>query len=156
MALEGVRHLIECHCTLPQYRNANPPVYHKFVVFSVLDEDAIQKKLVQCNNCGIIHKVVDLCKTEIAHGMEEGQSLRSIEDIKIGIPDKMVIFLTQQNADISTWEYVEFILDNKQEKEVILKKEQKDDLTQLKILHIKEDGTFKVKNETRQDEWSVS
>jgi hypothetical protein len=156
MALEGVRHLIECHCTLPQYRNANPPVYHKFVVFSVLDEDAIQKKLVQCNNCGIIHKVVDLCKTEIAHGMEEGQSLRSIEDIKIGIPDKMVIFLTQQNADISTWEYVEFILDNKQEKEVILKKEQKDELTQLKILHIKEDGTFKVKNETRQDEWSVS
>jgi len=156
MVLEGVRHLIECHCTLPQYRNANPPVYHKFVVFSVLDEDAIQKKLVQCNNCGIIHKVVDLCKTEIAHGMEEGQSLRSIEDIKIGIPDKMVTFLTQQNADISTWEYVEFILDNKQEKEVILKKEQKDDLTQLKILHIKEDGTFKVKNETRQDEWSVS
>lgn len=156
MALEGVRHLIECHCTLPQYRNANPPVYHKFVVFSVLDEDAIQKKLVQCNNCGIIHKVVDLCKTEIAHGMEEGQSLRSIEDIKIGISDKMVTFLTQQNADISTWEYVEFILDNKQEKEVILKKEQKDDLTQLKILHIKEDGTFKVKNETRQDEWSVS
>jgi hypothetical protein len=68
----------------------------------------------------------------------------------------MVIFLTQQNADISTWEYVEFILDNKQEKEVILKKEQKDELTQLKILHIKEDGTFKVKNETRQDEWSVS
>jgi len=156
MVLEGVRHLIECHCTLPQYRNANPPVYHKFVVFSVLDEDAIQKKLVQCNNCGIIHKVVDLCKTEIAHGMEEGQSLRSIEDIKIGIPDKMVTFLTQQNADISTWEYVEFILDNKQEKEVILKKEQKDELTQLKILHIKEDGTFKVKNETRQDEWSVS
>ena len=156
MALEGVRHLIECHCTLPQYRNANPPVYHKFVVFSVLDEDAIQKKLVQCNNCGIIHKVVDLCKTEIAHGMEEGQSLRSIEDIKIGIPDKMVTFLIQQNADISTWEYVEFILDNKQEKEVILKKEQKDDLKQLKISHIKEDGTFKVKNETRQDEWSVS
>ena len=156
MALEGVRHLIECHCTLPQYRNANPSVYHKFVVFSVLDEDVIQKKLVQCNNCGIIHKIVDLCKSEIAHGMEEGQSLRTAEDIKIGIPDKMVTFLTQQNADISTWEYVEFILDNKQEKEVILKKEQKDDLTQLKILHIKEDGTFKVKNETRQDEWSVS
>ena len=67
MALEGVRHLIECHCTLPQYRNANPPVYHKFVVFSVLDEDAIQKKLVQCNNCGIIHKVVDLCKKKANH-----------------------------------------------------------------------------------------
>ena len=156
MALDGVRHLIECHCTLPQYRNANPPIYHKFVVFSVLDEDAIQKKLVQCNNCGIIHKVVDLCKSEIAHGMEEGNSLRTIEDIKIGIPEKLSTFLVQQNCDISIWEYAEFILDNKQEKEVIIKKEQKDDVTQLKILHIKEDGTFKIKNETRQDEWSVS
>jgi hypothetical protein len=156
MALEGIRHLIECHCTLPQFRNANPPVYHKFVVFSVLDEDSIQKKLVQCNNCGILHKIVDLCKSEIAHGMEEGHSLRTAEDIKLGIPDKLATFLTQQNADISMWEYVEFILDNKQEREVILKKEQKDELTQLKILHIKEDGTFKVKNETRQDEWSVT
>jgi hypothetical protein len=88
--------------------------------------------------------------------MEEGHSLRTAEDIKLGIPDKLATFLTQQNADISMWEYVEFILDNKQEREVILKKEQKDELTQLKILHIKEDGTFKVKNETRQDEWSVT
>jgi hypothetical protein len=88
--------------------------------------------------------------------MEEGHSLRTVEDIKLGIPDKLSTFLIQQNADISMWEYVEFILDNKQEREVILKKEQKDELTQLKILHIREDGTFKVKNETRQDEWSVT
>ena len=155
MALEGIRHLIECHCVLPQYRNANPPVYHKFVVFSVADDDVIQKKLSQCNNCGILHKIIDFCKSEIAHGLEEGNSLRTIEDIKLGIPEKLSTFLTQQNVDISLWEYVEFILDNKQEKEIILKKEQKDEVTQLKILHIKEDGTFKIKNETRQDEWVV-
>ena len=83
MAIEGVRHLIECHCILPQFRNRQTPVYHKFIVFSTVDDDKVNKKLVQCNNCGILHKVVDLCKSEIAHGMEEGASLRTIEDIRL-------------------------------------------------------------------------
>ena len=39
MSVEGVKHLIQCHCVLPQYRNANPPMFHKFVTFSVVDDD---------------------------------------------------------------------------------------------------------------------
>lgn len=152
MPLDGVRHLIECHCVLPQFRNREPPLYHKFVVFSLIDEDKVQQKLVQCNNCGIIHKVVDLCKSEIVHGLEEGRSLRTIEDIQMGLPARLSEFMTQQNVDISLWEYVEFILDNKLEKEVIINKDDKTDIIQLKILHIKEDGSFKVKSETRSDE----
>lgn len=152
MAIEGVRHLIECHCILPQFRNRQVPVYHRFIVFSTVDDDKVNKKLVQCNNCGILHKVVDLCKSEIAHGMEEGVSLRTINDIKLSFPQNLSDFLTQQKSDISIWEYVEFLLDNKQEKEITLSKDTKDDVSQLKILHVKADGTFKVKSETRQDE----
>jgi hypothetical protein len=155
MPIEGIRHLIECHCVLPQFRNRTPPLYHKFIAFSLVDDDKVQQKLTQCNNCGIIHKVVDLCKSEIVHGLEEGRSLRTIEDIKMGLPARLVEFLTQQNIDISTWEYVEFILDNKIEKEVVINKDEKADIVQLKILHIKEDGTFKVRSETRQDEIGV-
>lgn len=152
MAIEGVRHLIECHCILPQFRNRQTPVYHKFIVFSTVDDDKVNKKLVQCNNCGILHKVVDLCKSEIAHGMEEGASLRTIEDIKLSFPQNLSDFLVQQKVDITIWEYVEFLIDNKQEKEIILNKDTKDDVSQLKILHVKADGTFKIKSETRQDE----
>lgn len=152
MAIEGVRHLIECHCILPQFRNRQVPVYHRFIVFSTVDDDKVNKKLVQCNNCGILHKVVDLCKSEIAHGMEEGVSLRTINDIKLSFPQNLSDFLTQQKSDISIWEYVEFLVDNKQEKEITLSKDTKDDVSQLKILHVKADGTFKVKSETRQDE----
>ena len=155
MAIEGIRHLIECHCVLPQYRKTTPTVYHKFIVFSAVVDDVVQKKLAQCNNCGVLHKVVDLCKTEIVHGMEEGSSLRTIEDIKLGLPDKIVEFLVQQNVDVSTWELVEFLLDNNQDKEIVIKKDQKDDVTQLKILHVKPDGTFKIKSEIRQDEWVI-
>jgi len=155
MPIEGIRHLIECHCVLPQFRNRTPALYHKFIVFSLVDDDKVQQKLSQCNNCGIIHKIVDLCKSEIVHGLEEGKSLRSVEDIKMGLPSRLVEFLTQQNIDISTWEYVEFILDNKIEKEVVISKDDKADIIQLKILHIKEDGTFKVRTETRQDDIGV-
>ena len=156
MAREGVRHLIECHCVLPQYKNTTPTVYHKFVVFSFVDDDVVQKKLAQCNNCGVIHKVVDLCKSEIVHGAEESSSIRKIDDIKLGLPSRLVDFLVGQNLDVATWEWIEFILDNKMEFEVVIKKDQKDEVTNLKILHIKEDGSFKVKNETRQDEVILS
>jgi hypothetical protein len=156
MAREGVRHLIECHCVLPQFKNTTPTVYHKFVVFSIIEDDVVQKKLAQCNNCGIIHKVTDFCKSEIVHGAEESSSIRQIDDVKLGLPGRLVDFLVQQSLDISTWEWIEYLLDHKLEYEVVIKKDQKGDLTNLKILHLKEDGSFKVKNETRQDEVTLA
>ena len=151
MALEGMRHLVECHCILPQFRNTNPPVYHKFIVFSLSDNDVVQPKLAQCNNCGIIHKIIDFCKSEIVHGLEDSSSLRTIDDIKVSMPKNLVEFLVPQNLDISLWELIEFVLDNKIEKEIPLNKDDKTDITQIKILHIKDDGSFKVKSVTRQD-----
>ena len=151
MALEGIRHLVECHCILPQFRSTVPSVYHKFIVFSVSNEDAVQPKLAQCNNCGIIHKVVDFCKSEIVHGLEDSSSLRTINDVKVAMPLRLVEFLVPQNLDISLWELIEFVLDNKLEKEIPLTKDDKTDLTQIKMLHIKSDGSFKIKTVTRQD-----
>ena len=152
MALEGIRHLIECHCVLPQYRNKNPPVFHKFIVFSAINDDQVQKKLAQCNNCGILHRIVDICKSEIVHGLEEGSSLRSIEDLKVSFPQRLSDFLVTQKLDISTWEFIEFLIDNKLEKDVVINKTEAGDITQLKILQINADGTFKIRNETRQDD----
>ena len=152
MALDGIRHLIECHCVLPQYRNRNPPVFHKFVVFSIVSDDQVQKKLAQCNNCGILHRIVDICKSEIVHGLEEGSSLRTIEDLKVSLPQRLSDFLVTQKLDISAWELVEFLIDNKLERDVVLSKTESGDITQLKILQINADGSFKVRNETRQDE----
>ena len=63
-----VKHLIECHCTLPQYRNRPDIVYHKFPVFSLLESDSVVEKLARCNNCDAVHRVFDVCKSEIFIG----------------------------------------------------------------------------------------
>ncbi len=35
----GLKHMVECNCILPQYRNQTPAVFHQFVVFSIINRD---------------------------------------------------------------------------------------------------------------------
>ena len=71
--MKGLKHLIECHCVLPQFRKRENPPYHKFVVFSLIDDsDTAIPKHARCNNCGVIHNVIDICKSEILPGQEVG------------------------------------------------------------------------------------
>ena len=79
----GVKHNIQCLCVLPQYRKTKDPPYHEFVVFSVIDDsDTVEEKYAQCNNCGAIHKIIDLCRSEIATDRAELVILTK-EDIKL-------------------------------------------------------------------------
>ena len=111
--IHGIRHLIECNCILPQYKNRKPVVWHKFAVFSVVNEnDEVVPKFVQCNNCGIIHKVTEIGKSEITI-KENLKSIKTIEDIKFGIQSDIAGLLEQYKCDISVWEEAEFILQNK-------------------------------------------
>ena len=84
--LTGIKHLIECHCILPQYRGRKETVFHKFVVFSIVDaSDTCIPKYVQCNNCSAVHKVYDICKSEIIPGRDELKTVVSIEEVKFGM-----------------------------------------------------------------------
>ena len=47
MKKTGIKHLIECHCTLKIYQKFENTVYHKFPVYSKYNE----------NNAGIISKI---------------------------------------------------------------------------------------------------
>ena len=68
----GQKHLIKCRCVLPQFKKLDNPPVHKFVVFSALNEEGnVVTKYAQCNNCGVIHKVTDLCTSEIIPGRSE-------------------------------------------------------------------------------------
>ena len=110
MPLSGIKHLIQCHCILPQFKESRDPVFHKFTVFSILDEesDTVQPKFAQCNNCGIIHKVVDVCRSELTT-KEESKTLPSIVDIRLSIPKSLSEVLDSYQSDISTWEHAEWI-----------------------------------------------
>ena len=112
--MNGIKHLIECHCVLPQYRNRDNPIYHKFIVFSIIDDsDTVVPKYSQCNNCDVVHKVIDLCKSEVLAGRDELVSVISIDDLRLMIPEDIVRVLDAYTCDLATWENVLFILQNK-------------------------------------------
>jgi hypothetical protein len=109
----GMRHLIECNCILPQFKNRKPIIWHKFQVFSIIDENNnVIPKFSQCNNCGIIHKVTEIGKSEITT-KEHIRSIRTIEEIKMGIQSDIAGLLEQYSKELPIWEETEFILQNK-------------------------------------------
>jgi hypothetical protein len=152
--MPGYKHLIQCHCVLPQYRTMPDPVFHKFTVFSKVDEsDNVVPKLVKCNNCGVIHKVLDFCKSEVSHGIEESIAIVSIKDIRSFIPLPLSEVLDSHNCDIATWEQVDDIFENGQwESVVTISRQRLSGSTQIKQILIKEGGLFKIQSHLRQDE----
>lgn len=151
--MKGLKHLIQCHCVLPQYRRQDDPIFHKFTVFSIVrEDDSVETKYVQCENCGVIHKVFDICKSEIISGNDESQTVLTVEDIKMSLPDKVSHILDSYNCDISTWEHVEFLFANEMwGTEIILKKEENEESTNLKILQINGSDKIRIKTANRKD-----
>jgi len=106
--------MIECHCILPQFKNRASPPYHKFVVFSTIDDsDTAIPKYAQCNNCDVVHKVFDICKSEIISGKDELRSITSKNDLSLVLSPSLVEVLKTYNADVPTWEQANFIISNR-------------------------------------------
>lgn len=149
---EGIRHLIECNCILPQYKKRKNPVWHKFPVFSIVDlKDKVLEKIAQCNNCGIVHKVTEIGVSEITK-KENIKSIRTISDIKYGLPESFVGLLEQHKCDISTWEEIEFILEEERWGSfVVLSQEDVDLNIHGKMMIIKGPSFTKVESFSRQN-----
>jgi len=150
--MEGIRHLVECHCVLPQYRHAKDPIFHKFIVFSVIDDDdRVISKLVQCNNCGVLHRVHDICKSEFIYEGEDFTGTISIEDIKLSLPERLLNILEAYNVDRSAWEQAQFVLENKKWNSfIILRSESIEDKLEGKLLRVLGMNLYKVETFSRQ------
>jgi len=150
----GQRHLVECHCILPLYKNVTPPVYHKFVVYSLLSEKSgkVVPKYVNCNNCGVTHLVKDFCRSEIKLGKEDIGSIRNIKEVAISLPDKIVDILNEHNSTIDLYEEIEDIIDNSiYPRDLVIKREIIDEKYHLKILQILNKDRFKIISEILND-----
>lgn len=143
--MEGIKHIVECHCVLPQYRNSNPPVYHKFVVFSILDEsNSVLQKHVRCNNCGVIHTVTDVCKSTIKQGIEIGAIMEK-KDVSMMLPESITNILESYDCEIATWEHCLFIVQNKKWGEhVVLTRKNEDQQIHGKILKFNGPGQYQI------------
>jgi len=151
--MRGIKHLIQCHCILPQYKERKEPLFHQFVVFSVVDEsDTCIPKYVQCNNCGVVHKVVDICRSELVVGRDELATVTNIDDISLTIPEDIRNILATYKADIATWENAQFILQNDiWGSHLVLTKDVLDDDTQGKMLVFNGPNKFNIETFIRKD-----
>jgi hypothetical protein len=149
----GLKHLLTCRCVLPQFKRLPDPPQHQFVVFSVIDDNNVVKtKFAQCNNCGIIHKVIDVCRSEIVSRESMG-SLPTVDDLKLGMPPQLVNVLETADVDVSTWEHARFVWENEDQWGgfVILSTDEEDGLRQGKYVQILSKTMFKVDTFTREE-----
>lgn len=149
----GVKHLIRCRCVMPQFKALPEPPQHQFVVFSVIDDsDRAQVKFAQCNNCGVIHKVTDVCKSEVMTNREDMGSIVTINDIKMGLPGNLINILESSDVDLPTWEFASFIYENKRWGEfVVLTTDSENGTRQGKYVQILGESMFKVSSFSREE-----
>lgn len=124
-----------------------------FTVFSIInDDDTVNVSYAQCNNCGVIHKIVDICKSEIMSGKEDMPTLMTVDDYKASLPEKLVDILSKNNADLASWEAANFIYENKRWGEFVVMTIESDNGTQQgKYVQILGDSLFKVNVFTRNE-----
>lgn len=152
MASSGQKHVITCRCIMHQFKKLRNPPAHKFVVFSVLDDDQVRPKFVQCNNCGVIHKVTDVGKSEVVQTREHMSSILSIDEIKSSLPTNLAQVLETNNCDLPTWEAVSFIVENQRWGDfVVLTSDEEAGLRQGKFLRIIGESLFKVESFSRDE-----
>ena len=142
---QGIKHNIQCLCILPQFRNKSNPPNHEFVVFSTIDaSDVMEEKYSQCNNCGVIHRIIDLCKSEIATNRAE-ISILTKEDINMMLPPPVSNMLENYQCDISTWEHALFIVsEQKWDEFIILEKNTIEDGFEGKLLRFKPHNKYTI------------
>lgn len=149
--MPGIKHLIECHCFLAIYKSDKgsiPPV-HKFPVYSKIDDsEKVIQKIVKCNNCEALHKIIEIGKSQIIAGKDQTIVTLSKDDLVNNLPKNLVSILSNYDCDISSWEHAEDIIYEKRWKEpIVLKREIIDEKTNVKILEIIDSRTFKIRNE---------
>lgn len=86
-------------------------MYHRFVVFSIVDDDLVIPKFVQCNNCGVIHYVTEIGRSTIKQGRDELRSAMSIDDIAQSLPERLATLLRSNDCQLHVWEHAKFIVD---------------------------------------------
>jgi hypothetical protein len=150
------KHLVECQCSLSIFANNNKTVYHKIPVLSFYEEDkeTIKEKYIICDNCGIVHRVYEVFKSEIKWGMENLKNLvNTIDDIEQNLNfldlEKLTTLLRQENVLTHDWEFVEYLIENDLEGSIVLQKTESDNNIVCKILEIK-GKKFRTKKETYQ------
>lgn len=152
--MTGIKHLIECHCVLAIYKSSKQDMpSHKFPVYSKFDtNENIIPRLVKCNNCDTMHYVNDICRSEIRGGKDQSELTVTIEELGLMLPERLAHALTKMDTDISNWEHIVDIFEEKRWGElVVLRREIINESQHVKTIEITSDQSFKIKNNVIKD-----
>ena len=109
-----IKHILECNCVLPQYKNISPPIFHKFIVFSELNKEGLVKtSYINCNNCNVAHKILEAGKSEILK-KENSTLTPTTQDIETNLTAWLTALLKQYDCPLPTWQEAQFIIENEQ------------------------------------------
>lgn len=149
----GQKHVINCRCILQQFKRVQNAPVHRFVVFSIIDDaNVVVPKFVQCNNCGVIHKVIDIGRSELIQSKEHMSSIVTLDEIKSSIPEKLATVLESNNCDLPTWEAASFIVEQKRWGDfVVLNSDEEAGTRQGKYVRILSETLLKVESFTREE-----
>ena len=143
--LNGIKHLLECRCILPTLKKRDDPPLHKFIVFSIQKDNKVVEKMVTCNNCGVVHRVYEVCKSEILNNVEGTKSSVTMEDISIMIPETIAGILKSYEKELPDYEHVKFMIDESKVGDfIILSQEFNDGRRTGKVLKYKGNSKFEI------------
>jgi len=152
MSKVGIKHLIQCRCILPTMKNRKDPPLHEFVVFSVQEDNKVVKKLATCNNCGIVHEVYEVCRSNILDSFEGENASLTKEDIALSLSDSVSNILSSYKRDLPDYEHVKFMIDEKAVGDfIILSQEFNEGRKSGKILKYKGKGKFEIEPFSRSE-----
>ena len=105
-----------------------------------------------CNNCGVVHRVYDLCRSEILNNVEGTRSSITVEDISLMIPESVLNLLKTYEKELPDYEHVKFMLDeNKVGDFIVLSQELNDGRKSGKVLKHKGNGKFEIEPFSRSE-----
>lgn len=141
---------MSCRCFLPQFKSRKDPPSHKFLVFSVADDDVVIPKIVQCNNCGAVHRVTGICESKLL-GKDSSDSIVSIQDVSASLPKNLVDILERHSCPLPAWEKALFILEEQRWGDyVVLASEDDGGSKTIKYVRIMSPTFFKIDQHERQ------
>lgn len=104
---EGLRHVVECNCFLPQ--DGRP---FRFVVFSTLEDDVLAPHLVRCPACDAVHRILDIGKSVVLPKSEGTRVVVTLDDVKASLPQNVAAVLEKHDVDLSRYQQALFIVEN--------------------------------------------
>lgn len=110
--IDSQRHVLICRCILRQNRERRDPDKFRFTACSLIIDGECSVSYVECPNCGVTHKVIDLCRSEIVQS-ELTKLAPSLDELKASLPDKLCAILANHELDTSVWQHAVNIVTHK-------------------------------------------